>query len=278
VSRNPSGCDRRGPDAGVLAAFELSGRPRWLAGDGGGVWRVGRAILRQGEPDDPRALWQAELYADLGQDGFRVPRPLRDRDGGWMGPAGWTAETLLDGRPPRIADVPACIAAIRAYHRALAPTPNPGWLDTGSAWNRADAACWGEPPTGPRGTGLDDLLSPLWARWEPLELLPRQIIHGDLHHSNLLVLPSEPVGIIDLAPYWGSADFALAMFANWVGPRRGRVNLLAYFADVPEFPQLLLRASIRMLLVIVELGHDQASDIGSERRAARLVLNWLDSR
>jgi len=32
------------------------------------------------------------------------------------------------------------------------------------------------------------------------------------------------------------------MFANWVGPRRGRVNLLAYFADVPEFPQLLLLA------------------------------------
>jgi hypothetical protein len=107
---------------------------------------------------------------------------------------------------------------------------------------------------------------------------PRQVIHGDLNPGNRLVSPDEPVGIVDLAPYSGSADFALAMSANWIGPRRGRVSLLEHFADVPQFGYLLLRAAIRMLVVIVELDGDRAADIAFERGAARLVLNWLGWR
>jgi fructosamine-3-kinase len=65
---------------------------------------------------------------------------------------------------------------------------------------------------------------------------PRQVIHGDLNPGNRLVSPDEPVGIVDLAPYSGSADFALAMSANWVGPPTAAASVWSSILPVcPSF-------------------------------------------
>jgi hypothetical protein len=44
---------------------------------------------------------------------------------------------------------------------------------------------------------------------------------------------------IDFTPFWAPVDFALAMFANWVGPRQGDASVLRYFKDIAYFDQLL---------------------------------------
>lgn len=66
-------------------------------------------------------------------------------------------------------------------------------------------------------------------------------------------------------------DFAVAMFANWIGPRSGDTSVLDVFANEPHFRQLLLRAAVRMLLVVSELGRVDEWD--TERRAAELLLS-----
>jgi len=101
-----------------------------------------------------------------------------------------------------------------------------------------------------------------------------QLVHGDLSHENVLISEGEAPGFIDFTPFWAPAEFAGAMFANWIGPRLGDVVVLDAFSDEPHFRQLLLRASIRMLLVVSELRG--VEDWRTERRAAELVLSYVD--
>jgi len=83
------------------------------------------------------------------------------------------------------------------------------------------------------------------------------------------------VGFIDLTPFWAPVDFALAMFANWIGPRRGDPSILQYFEDIPCFDQLLIRAAIRMLLVVSHLEGVEGWETSSEKRAAGIVLDYV---
>ena len=74
-------------------------------------------------------------------------------------------------------------------------------------------------------------------------------------------------------PFWASAEFALAIFANWAGPRMGDLSPLRYFYDIKNFDQLLIRASIRMLLIVSHLnGVDRCE---TEKKAAELVLSYV---
>jgi len=50
---------------------------------------------------------------------------------------------------------------------------------------------------------------------------------------------------IDFTPYWAPVDFALAMFANWV--------VLKHLQSIKHFDQLIIRAAIRMLLIVSHL-------------------------
>jgi len=84
-----------------------------------------------------------------------------------------------------------------------------------------------------------------------------------------------PVGFIDLTPFWAPVDFAVAIFANWIGPRCGDVSVLKYFEDIPCFEQLLLRAAIRMLLVVSHLEGVDGWEMSSEKKAAEIVLDYL---
>ena len=94
-----------------------------------------------------------------------------------------------------------------------------------------------------------------------------------MNAENILIAPGLPPGFIDLTPFWARVDFALAMFANWIGPRRGDPTPLRHFGDVPHFDQLLIRAAIRMLLIVSHLeGIDEWEE---EKKATEIVLDYI---
>ena len=122
---------------------------------------------------------------------------------------------------------------------------------------------------------LVDLVDALYAKRQSLPSMTSQLIHGDLNHMNVLVASGMPVGFIDLTPFWAPVDFALAMFANWIGPRRGYPSILKHFEDIPHFEQLLIRASIRMLMVVSYLNGVEKWEDSPENMAAELVLEYV---
>ncbi|MCC6179646.1 MAG: phosphotransferase [Chloroflexi bacterium] len=270
------GCAEPGPR--ILDAFGRSGQPLLLPGGSRPVYRVGDLVLKRlsrGALEHNRSWelfpWLAGVLDTLPHAGFRVARPVRTRDGAWMTDDGWTASAYLVGRHATADDVPACIVAIQALHAALAEAPKHPLLDRNeSIFGRADRACWGARPAGVP-TQVAPLVDALYAIRQPIDALDEQVIHGDLNPENVLVAPGLPPAFLDVAPFWRPPGFALAMFANWIGPRRGDVSVLRYFAGQPHFDQLLIRAAIRMLLVMTD---DLENFEGSwEARAAWLVLH-----
>jgi Ser/Thr protein kinase RdoA (MazF antagonist) len=225
---------------------------------------VGHAVLKHVKETSlennhsPQLMqWIADFTPRLDSYGFRLPQPIATVDGRWMTDAGWTAWTFLEGRHATAADVPACIDGIVALHRALRGIPkHPLMDDNRTAWGKAHAWCFGAQPAVAQ-----------------LQLQPLvQLIHGDLNPENILIAPGLPPAFLDLSPFWAPPEFALAMFANWIGPRRGDIAVLRHFAAIQDFRQLLIRAAIRMLLVMAVIGDLDAWETSTEKRAAELVI------
>jgi Ser/Thr protein kinase RdoA (MazF antagonist) len=264
----------------VRRAFDLQGPARSLPGGTVGVYLVGDRVVKPvhlTSLETPHSLelipWLADLLAAVPENGFRVCRPLASRDGRWMTADGWTAWTFVQGRPAVSEDVPACIDAIRALHRAVSPARKHPLLDQNdTAWGFAHEHCWGNRPARVHPV-LKDWVDALYARLKPLPPMPSQLIHGDLSADNILISPGLPPGFIDLTPFWAPVDFALAMFANWIGPRRGDPTPLRHFGDVPHFDQLLIRAAIRMLLIVSHLGG--VDEWETEKKATEIVLDTI---
>jgi Ser/Thr protein kinase RdoA (MazF antagonist) len=268
----------------VLEQFGLRGDPTPLPGGSRPVYRVGDVVLkrlRSGSLEHDRSLdlapWLAEVLASLHQVGFRMPRPLQTRAGRWLAEDNWTAWTYLEGQHATAQDVPACIDAIVALHRALDAAPKHPLLDHNqSVFGRADGACWSDAP----GQGhplLAPLLDALYALRRPLDGLAAQLIHADLNPENILIARGQAPGFLDLTPFWRPPEFAVALFANWIGPRRGDRRVLGAFAGVRAFDQLLIRAGIRMLLIVTDADASFV-ETGSEAQAARIILDYAASR
>jgi uncharacterized protein (TIGR02569 family) len=262
----------RAPDARTLAAFGLIGEePVPLPYGERRSYRVGDAVLKHLNGGSAEVVrWDADLRAGLREDGFRIARPLAVRGGGWLTEDGWSASAFLDGGHDYRQHVEACVTAIERYHAALRTQPRPAFLDTlEGPFRRADQDAFGERPA-QMHPDLMEQVDALYAIRRPLVGLEDQLIHGDLNASNLLVADGQSPGIIDIAPYWRPAGFALAVFAYWIGPWRNRPDLLAHFAYVEQFDQLLIRAGIRMLLIMSEFG--RLTDIERYTRATRMIL------
>jgi Ser/Thr protein kinase RdoA (MazF antagonist) len=264
----------------VRQSFNLKGPARRLPGGSVDVYRVGDLVVKQlhrGSLESPHSLhlapWLAGHLANLDEEGFCIARPVPSQDGRWMLHDGWTASTYVDGRPASAGDVPAVIEAIRALHRALRAIPKHPLLDRNDGpWGFAHEHCWSGRPEWVHPI-LADLVDELYARRRALPPLEGQLIHGDLNPENVLVAPGRPPGFLDLPPFWAPVDFGLAMFANWIGPRRDDESVLRHFQGIPHFDQLLIRAAIRMLLVVSELQGVDAWDTAPEKRAAEIVLD-----
>jgi hypothetical protein len=229
------------------------------------------------------AAFIADVYSELPEVGFRVPRPVATRDGRWVSSDGWTAWNHVEGVHAGRADVPAAINAIRAFHQAISRYPLPAYLAARSTiYDRADKAAWGEERRDVDGR-LRPYLAELERVWRPIAPRPCQLIHGDLNEGNILIASSPQLlpAIIDFTPYWRPPDFALAVFAYWLGPYCEDPTVLDEFEDVPDFDQLLVRAAMRTVLIthefIAEGGDD--SNLDAEFDApVQTIVKWMAGR
>lgn len=235
------------PPARVLAAFGASDDPEPLGGGQGHAWRSGDLVLKPlDQAMSPEELeWQGTVLGGVREDGFRVPRQRRARDGSTL-VHGWCAWQHVEGRHEerRWAEV---IAVGERFHAALEGVPRPALIHARTDhWAIGDRVAWGELAADqfahvehvPR---LVDALRPIEA--------PSQLVHGDLT-GNVLFAPGLPPAVLDFSPYWRPPAFASAVVVGdalaWEGADE---TLLDAVAHVDEFPQYLLRALIYRIVV-----------------------------
>jgi uncharacterized protein (TIGR02569 family) len=228
------------PPPAVLAAFGVTAVPRRLPGGQGGTWRAGDVVLKPAEGDV--SVWRAEVLAALpGSPGFRVARPLRTRDGGWIC-AGWEAMWAVAGEPAprRLADV---IDIGTAFHQAVAQVPRPSCLDhRDDPWAYGDRLAWNEPVPG-GATAASALLEPLTAARLPVDR-PAQIVHGDLI-GNVLFANGLPPAVIDWSPYWRPPAWAYAVAViDALCWHDATPEVVEQWAHLPDWGQMLIRALI----------------------------------
>ncbi|MFN8526350.1 MAG: phosphotransferase [Chloroflexota bacterium] len=272
------------PDPPTLAAFGLDAGaiPTPLPGGEGRTFLVDNTVLKLVHGERDVAAWAADLHANIRANGFRLSRPLRTVDGGWLTHDGWSAWTLLQGHHDVRGRFPECIAAITRYHEALRRYPYPTILDTiDNPWRRADRHAFGPRPATTH-PALADQIDALYEMRRPITGLTNQLIHGDLNPGNLLLAlepppNGRPPGIIDIAPYWRPAGFALAVFAYWIGPWYGTADPLAHFQHVDQLDQLLIRAALRMLLTSSQFAPDSGAiqDLERYTRATEIILHTV---
>jgi len=253
-----------------------------LSGGTRSAFRVGDLVLKRlhaGSLETEHSLelapWLAGQLATIKETNFRFARPVPTQDGQWVLQDGWAACTLVEGHPPSSNDIPTVIDAVRALHNAISHIAKHPLLDQNTtAWGFAHRHCWATRPAQVH-PALAPLLDQLYAKYQPLPPLQCQLIHGDLNVENILIAPGQAPGFIDFTPFWAPADFAIAMFANWIGPRQGDGSVLQHFENVPHFEQLLLRAAVRMLLIVSALEGVEDWENAPEKHAAELVLGFV---
>lgn len=269
----------------ALDAFSIQASPEQLSGSSQPTFKVGNVVLKRVKETSlennhsPELIqWIAEFSQALKQDGFRFPRARQTKEGKWITKDGWTAWTVVEGRHSTKEDVAGVIEGIVAFHKALAGIQkNPLMDENQTAWGKADRWCWGEKPEHIHPV-LEPLVNTLYELRRPVEGLKSQLIHGDLSLANILIAPHLPPAFIDLSPFWRPVEFALGMYANWVGLRQSDLSVLKYFQHIKAFDQMLIRASIRMLLVMHVLGDLEDWGTCSEKKAAELVINYVQEK
>jgi len=266
--------------ADIAQAFDSVGTLHLLPDGEGRTYRAGNVIYRR-EVNVAEAIYLADVYHSLPEIGFRVPKPIRTKQGGWVSPTGWSAWTFMAGRHATKEDLPSVIAAIRAFHSALARQPYPAYLaNRDTPYDRADQAAWDTPPDeiDPR---LVPLVTQLLRLRQPIAPLPAQLIHGDLNEENILVAPGVAPAMIDLSPYWRPPEFALAVLAYWLGPYRGDMSILPAFAEVQEFDQMLVRAVLRTIFITYEFskrGGSLENAAEEYQPSVAVIVEWMHQR
>jgi len=240
---------------------------RLLAGGCGPVWRGGDVVLKP-VPSAAEAAWVAQTMDVLEVEGVRVPRPVRSSDGRWV-VSGWTATRYLAGRAePRHDEV---VAVSLRLHAATAHLPRPRFLaNRTDGWALADRAAWdAEPPR------LDDdrggvLFRVLAGERRPVRMR-EQVVHGDLFGNVLFAGAAEPA-VIDFTAYWRPPEWAAAVVVvdalAWGGADD---NLIHRWAELAQWPQMLLRALLFRLAAHALHPGATAESLAGLQRAAGLV-------
>ncbi|MFI7130918.1 TIGR02569 family protein [Nonomuraea sp. NPDC050153] len=258
------------PPAGVSAAFGLAGPVRPLAGGRGRSFRVGNAVVKPVDSEE-EADWTARVFAGLSPTaGFRVPRPLRSRDGAYV-VEGWTASEFLEGQEGPAGRWGPLIAAGRAFHQELRHVPRPALLDRrDDPWACADRVAWGEAPV-PRSADAGELLGRLAELAGPVRA-PSRLVHGDLT-GNVLFHPGRPPVVIDFSPYWRPVGYAEGVVvADGLLYHRAEPALIEAVLPGREGLHLLVRALIfRLATSAISAGHVPEEELARFAKVTRLV-------
>ncbi len=255
---------------------------RPVPGGSASLWRCGDLLLKQLDREslehhDSLTIlpWVAETLASIQPQRFRLSAPVKTASGEFLTRRGWTAWRWVDGRRALAGDIGSCVPALVAFHQAIQKKEVPASVRVNeSPYGRADRMAWGDPPAVVHPV-LAKTVGALYAARRPVTGLHDQLIHGDPNGGNMLVAPGLPPALIDFAPLFRPAEYAVAMFALWVGPREGVDTPLHAIEGVAEWEQMLIRAALRMMLIVQEL--DGVDRITTELRAADAVLRLVHS-
>ncbi|MGE3074527.1 MAG: phosphotransferase [Dehalococcoidia bacterium] len=234
------------PPPAVLEAFRASAVPAPLQGGQGTSFRAGSIVLKPVEfPYDEAS---ARLFEQLEGDGFRVPKPVRARDGRFV-VNGWSAAEFIDGEHagPNGGRWPETIAACIAFHAALANVPFEPWkgllASRTDAWAEADRLAFGDHSIEPLPQFLE-AIARLTRLLQPSHSTS-QLIHGDFT-ANVLFAEGQLPCVIDFSPYWRPAPFALGVVVAdaiaWAGADE---SILELCSEVAEFPRWLALGALR---------------------------------
>ena len=215
--------------------------------------------------DHARAAWSAKVRETLDVDGLRLAKPVRATDGRYV-VSGWRADTFIEGSPePRYDEV---VSVGMRLHMATASLDRPRFLlqqplapfGDVDVFAAADRAAWEVTPlrgmrgamppqsTSPDGQRSLELIGQLASLRKPVHSQP-QLVHGDLF-GTVLFKGADAPGLADITPYWRppawAAGVAVVDALSWGGADDG---LLERWDDLPEWPQMLLRALIFRLAV-----------------------------
>lgn len=253
------------PPEHVLQTFGLTAHPPIAMGNQWtGGWRVGEVVLSM-VPDHARAAWSATVRENLYVDGLRIARPFRSTDGRYV-VSGWRADTYIAGAPePRHDEV---LQVAERLHEAIADLDRPRFLLQQPAppitdvdvFTAADRAAWEDVPLRTaRSAQIDEpttedgkvsvhMLKTLATLRKKVES-PSQVVHGDLFGTVLFAGAAAP-GITDIVPYYRPAAWASAVVVvdslAWGGADEALVDR---WSDQPEWPQMMLRATMFRLAV-----------------------------
>jgi uncharacterized protein (TIGR02569 family) len=233
------------PSISTLEAFGVRGRPVPLPGGQGTTFRVGNIVLKPTH-NEVETIWVIEVLDGIVENAFRVPQFLSS-DTGELLVDGWMAYEFLPGKMVQGHWVEKR-EVLERFHRSLKDVPFPPFFaHREDPWALADFMAWGEMPITCHAR-LKHAVKKLVECMEPIEVT-NQIIQGD--PDNILFAKNLPPAIIDFCPYWRPADFALAVLVvDKLVWEAADESIVQVFADISEFPQLLVRAELRRILEI----------------------------
>jgi uncharacterized protein (TIGR02569 family) len=229
------------PDQSILTAFGVSGEPVLLQGGEGTCYRVDHLVFKPTN-NAIETSWIADLNSSLSSPKFRIPKPIRAKDGSWVF-NGWAASEFLQGehRADRYTEA---IEVCKDFHRALVDIPKPDWFDKKrDVFSLSDRMAWGELPI-PDFELAEEPFKKIFGFLDE-NRLPNQLIHGDWGLAQILFHDQLPPAVLDMTPYFRPADFPIAdMILSAIVDDGADISLLDSGKGIKEFDQLLLRAFV----------------------------------
>lgn len=195
--------------AAVREAFGVEGELIALDGGEGVTVRAGGVVLKRVH-DVVEAEWVQDLQSRMGEDGFRLARPLRTAAGRWTC-EGWSASQFIPGLRPLAPDWYAVVAVGLRFGDAAEAAREGGtemFASRSHRWAVADRFAWDEVQL--------DLASDAAAVHAGLRSLlddPHvggQVLHGDLTGNVHVDASGTPV-VLDVAPYFRPRGWAAAI-------------------------------------------------------------------
>lgn len=227
------------PSEEVISAFNLKGSPVLLAGGEGQSYRVADAVLKP-VTEIVQTNWIAETLSSLNENGFRINRPIRAKNGEWIF-NNWQAFSFVPGQHEK-GRWREKIELSRLFHNCLVGIEKPDFIGKRKIpWEIADVAVWTD--TEEFDERIRHVTDRLVTLKHPLQM-QEQLIHGDMT-GNILFHKHLPPAIIDFSPYWRPAEYATAIIIVdaivWEGAEDA---VISEMEDTFENNQLLIRATL----------------------------------